>query len=130
MTGTNSNAYSDRDIAREVVMEFAPEEGELFDQIWGDLSLDPTLADMQAPTHDRVLHAGTVVETTMMSLIIIPLIIEMGKSAAGETGKKLVNLAIEYLQKLLSKRSAPAMDQATIDRIAKAVAERLVRKRR
>jgi hypothetical protein len=119
-----------RDVAREVVLDLAPDEADLFDLLWDDLSRDPTLTDTKSRKQDRTLGAGIDAETMMASLLIIPLVIELAKDAANATVTQLVDLAFDFIKKRRTKPGVPTLSDEDVGRIAQAVATRLSRSKR
>jgi hypothetical protein len=119
-----------RDVAREVVLDLAPDEADLFDQLWDDLSRDPTQTDTKSRKQDRALGAGIDAEMAMTSLVIIPLVIELAKDAANATVTQLVDLAFDFIKKRRTKPGVPSLSDKDVGRIARAVANRLSRPKR
>lgn len=117
-------------VARGAISDLAEEELPLFDLQWAEVLENPALLDRSADKSDQHLGAGAAAEVSLMSLIVIPLVIAIGKDLTSAASKGLLALAKKWLLK--KKEELPAgqhLSEEEIDRIARAVAERFERTR-
>lgn len=120
---------SPKDIARSVIEEVAPDEVELFDQLWAEASSNPDLLTAEPGHSDRHLGAGIpgFDPASLVSLVVIPVVIAVSKDAA----VRGLTAVTDYLKERLragSAMSAASLTEADVDRIAEAVARKMAAK--
>lgn len=120
---------STKDVARGVIEEVAPDEAGLFDQLWAEASRNPDLLAAEPGSSDRHLGVGIGIldSSSLMSLVVIPVVIAVVKEAAG----KSFNTIVEYIKERLRKSSVNSgisLSDADIDRVADAVARKMTAK--
>ncbi len=126
-----------KEIAREVVVEIAPDEADLFEQMWAEGSQNPEFLTAGPERTDRELGAGLEFSVdSLMSLFLIPLVLGVAKDAAS----KGVTAIVDYVRKKLGYResetassenetpTAPKLSNEDINRIANAIAEKFAAK--
>lgn len=119
-----------RNIARESVEDLAPNEIQLFDAIWSEAMDNPLLLQSGTGKRDRHLGVGAMADVNIMSLVVIPIVIAIGR----DLGVSAVKQVTEYARKLLRERTqatspvAPLSD-AEIERVAEVIAERFKARR-
>lgn len=117
------------DIAREVIDEAAPDEAGLFEQIWAEALENPALLRAEPGRKDQQLGIGLSGDTSLLSLLIIPVIVEIAKDAAVKGFDGVYEYARNWL-KGNAQSHTPKLSEEDVNRIARAIAKRSERKSR
>lgn len=111
-------------IARESVQRLDSTELPLFEPQWAEALQNDALLMPDSGKRDKELGMGSAADVSLVSTIVIPLVIGIGKDLAVYSVKQI----IEYARKWLEKRryAAPKAvhpSDEEIERIARVIAE-------
>jgi hypothetical protein len=114
-----------KESARAVVADVAPDELELFEQMWAEHSENPALLTAAPESGDQHLGVGGAIwDSHLMTLLIIPAVVAVAKDTAG----KGMAAIVEFVKRRLSNSAGPApakLSEDEIDRIARSIAAQL-----
>lgn len=134
-----------KEIARDVVGEIAPDESDLFEQMWAEGMQNPHFLSAGPEKTEKQLGAGLEFSMdSLTTLFLIPLVLGVAKDAAS----KGVSGIVDYVRKKLGytgtpgsadakaegaatpvqEAAEPRLSDEDIDRIAKAIAEKFAAK--
>ncbi len=113
-----------RDLARTVVIQAAPKELVLFDQIWDDFLGDPDLSrPVGEAGHAEGPHGGGFGDLGMilLSTIIIPVVVRV----ISDKSSKALDVVIQHVRDVSTPKKAnhstPALDDRQIRQIAEVI---------
>jgi hypothetical protein len=111
-----------RAVARDVIAEAAPNELPLFEQLWTEAMEDTDLLRAVPGRSDHHLGAGGIAETSMISLLVIPLVVGVAKDLVVFGVKEIY----DYGKKYFAKTESPPSEEELVQ-LAQIIADKFRR---